>query len=307
MNWKRNDSSAEIRRGRIRVVPSLRRHVRALQIVLSLALTMVFFTAAQAKEPQIGPGFTKEFTASMDDVLQALHDVLEDQTIHGTLIFDKQPVLTGAIVVDSTSLFEPWEGKGKVFFKIRKDAIAPRHFIGSADQGTIAVRYIVTAIGSERVRLHVDATYVETTHRTVHMSDGTVEASECKAIEDRLQEIQSEEQAAYEANRRRASAELVRETQVRQREDDTTRLSAAQSSVQELEQQVKTLRHEVERRIKAPGADLRAAPFRSSAAVANLRAYTEIVVVIVTPHWIGIEAPGGQRGWLRLEELEPLP
>jgi hypothetical protein len=169
------------------------------------------------------------------------------------------------------------------------------------------VRYIVTSIGEERVRLHIDATYVETTHRTVHISDGTVEASECKAIEDRLQAIQSDEQEAYEASRRRASAELVRETQIRQREDETTRLSAAESSTEDLEKQVKALRHEVERRVKAPGANLKAAPFRSSANVGNLRAYVEVVLVIVTPHWMGIETPDGQRGWLRAEELELLP
>ena len=77
--------------------------------------------------------------------------------------------------------------------------------------------------------------------------------------------------------------------------------------MQELEQQVKALRHEVERRIKPPGADLKAAPFRTSANLASLRAYTEVLVVIITPHWIGIEAPDGQRGWLPAEELEPLP
>ena len=243
----------------------------------------------------------------MRDVLQALHEILEDQTIHGTQIFDKQPVLTGAMNVESTPLFETWDGKGKDFYKIRKDSIAPRHFLDSADQGTIAVRYIVTAISEERVRLHIDATYVEKTHHTVHISDGTVEASECKAIEERLQAIQSEEQEAYEANRRRASEDLVRETQIRQREDETTRLAVAQASIKELEQQVQLLRHEVERRIKAPGVNLKAAPFQSSATVANLRAYTEVLIVIVTPHWIGIEAPDGQRGWIPADELEPLP
>jgi polyhydroxyalkanoate synthesis regulator phasin len=279
----------------------------SLLIAVNLAASPFLFATPPAREPQLGPGFTKEFTATMQDVLQALHEILEDQTIHGTLIFDKQPVLTGAIVVGSTPLFEPYEGTGKVFYKVRNDAIAPRHFLDSADQGTIAIRYIVTAMNEERIRLHIDATYVEKTHRKVHISDGTVEASEGKAIEDRLLAIQSDEQEAYEANRRRASADLVRQTQLRQREDETTRLSAAQSSVQNLEQQVRALRHEVERRIKAPGADVKAAPFRSSATVANLRAYTEVLMVIVTPHWIGIESPDGQRGWLLEEELEPLP
>jgi hypothetical protein len=193
------------------------------------------------------------------------------------------------------------------FYKIRKDAIAPRHFLDSADQGTIAVRYIVTGISEERVRLHVDATYVEKTHHTVHISDGTVEASECKGIEERLQAIQSDEKEAYEANRRRASAELVREIQIRQRDDETTRLSAAESSVKDLERQVQALRHEVERRIKEPSAEVKAAPFRSSATIVSLRAHTEVLLVIMTPHWMGVETPDGKRGWVPAEQLEPLP
>ena len=260
-----------------------------------------------AKEPTLGPGITREFSATMEDVLQALHEVLEDQTIHGTVIFDKDPVVTGATVVDSTPLFEPWNHPGKVFYKIRKGAIAPRHFFESADQGTIAVRYIVTAVAPERVRLHIDAIYVETTHRTPHISDGTVEASEAKVIEDHLNAIQTTEQETIEANRLRESAELVRATELRQREDEKTLLATTESSVQALEQQIKTLHHDLERRVKAPGVELKAAPFHSAAGIAMLPAYTEVILVIVTPHWCGVELHDGQHGWIHVNNLEPLP
>jgi len=260
-----------------------------------------------SKERQLGPGITKEFPATMEDVLQALHEVLEDQTIHGTWIYDKQPVLVGAMVVDSTTLFEPWNQAGKVFYKIRKDAIAPRHFLDSADQGTIAVRYIVTGVTDERIRLHIDAVYVENTHRTIHISDGTVEASEAKVIEDHLHAIQTTEQENADAIRRRESAELVRTTELRQRDDEKSLLASAQSSVKDLDQQIKDLRHEVERRVKAPGTDLKAAPFHSAASIAQLPAFTEVIVVIVTPHWYGVELHDGQHGWIHLDNLEPLP
>jgi hypothetical protein len=243
----------------------------------------------------------------MEELLQALHQVLGDQTIHGTQIYDKQPVLLGATEVKTTALFEPWQTNGTVFYKIRKDAIAPRHFLESADQGTIAVRYIVTSISPERVRLHIDAIYVENTHRTLHISDGTVETSESKVIEDRLHAIQSEEQEGAEENRRRESAELVRKTQIRERDDESKLLSDAQSSTEGLQQQIVTLRHELERRVKAPGAKLRSAPFVSSAVAATLSAYAEVVIVIVTPHWYGVETTDGQRGWMRIDELENLP
>jgi hypothetical protein len=280
----------------------------ALLFLIAIALLPQTFKAVPAsKDRALGPGITREFPASMEDLLQALHDVLGDQTIHGTQIYDKQPVLMGATEVKTTPFFDSWPANGTIFYKIRKDAIAPRHFLESADQGTIAVRYIVTSITSERVRLHIDAVYVENTHRAVHISDGTVETSEIKVIEDRLHAIQSEEQEAADASRRRESAELVRETQVREREDETKLLSDARSSTEGLQQKIVSLRHDVERRVKPPGAKLRSAPFASSATAATLSAYAEVVIVIVTPYWFGVETSDGQRGWMRVDELESLP
>jgi hypothetical protein len=52
---------------------------------------------------------------------------------------------------------------------------------------------------------------------------------------------------------------------------------------------------------------LKAAPFQSSAKVAALPAYTEVVIVIITPHWYGVQTPEGQRGWIAIEQLESLP
>lgn len=255
----------------------------------------------------LSPGFVKEFDATPEEALQALNELLGDQTIHGTYIFDKQTTLTGAVIVESTPLFEPWKGGGQVFYKVRKDAIAPRHFLESADQGTIAVRYVLTNLNSGRVRLRLDAIYVEKARKIAHVSDLTVEASEYKIFQDHLQALQFAAQEAADAKRRLESAELVRLTVTRQREDETTRLAAAQSSVKDLQERVQALRREVERRVKAPGGELKAAPFHSSAGVKALAAYTEVVIVIVTPHWFGVETPDGQRGWLPADQLEALP
>jgi len=253
------------------------------------------------------PGFSGELAGSPTDVTQALNEVLEDQIIHGTHVFDKEPTLTGATVVASTRLFEPWPGPGRVFYKIRKDVVAPRHFRESEDMGTIAVRYVVTSADQDRTRIRIDAIFVETARRRLHPSDGKVESSEFKVIQEHLQAIQFAAREAADAKRRLESAELVRQTVVRQREDETTRLAAAQSSVQDLEQRINSMRHEVERRVKAPGADLKAAPFRAAANVKTLAAYTEVVIVIVTPHWYGVETPDGQRGWMPADQLETLP
>jgi hypothetical protein len=253
------------------------------------------------------PGLVTEFSASLDDVLRALQEVLQDQIIHGTYVFEKEKTLTGAKVAELTPLFEPWKAGGQVFYKIRTDAIAPRHFRDSADQGTIAVRYVVTSVSPQRTRLRIDAIFVERSRRTVHSSDGTVESSEYKAIQDHLQALQFAEQEAADAQSRRESIDLAKQTLIRQREDETTRLAAAQSSTQDLEQRVNSLRHQVQQRIKAPGATLKAAPFRSAANLANLAAYTDVVIVIVTAHWYGVETSGAQRGWIPLDQLEPLP
>jgi uncharacterized small protein (DUF1192 family) len=278
----------------------------SIVVVISLfCMAMQLLAASDRDTPS--PGFVTEFSASLEDVLRALQEVLQDQTIHGTLMFEREPTLTGAIAVESTPLFAPWKGGGQVFYKIRTDAIAPRHFQGTADQGTIGVRYIVTSVSPERTRLRIDAIFVETARRKAHPSDGTVESSECKTIQDHLQAIQFAEQEAADAQRRRESVDLARQTLIRQREDETALLAAAHSSVQDLEQRIDSLQHEIERRVKAPGASLKAAPFRSAANVANLPAYTEVVILIVTPRWYGVETSNGQHGWLPLDQTEPLP
>jgi hypothetical protein len=278
---------------------------RLLAIVSLLCATG---TLAPSRERDLpGVGLVMELPASYDDALQVLQEIVHDQTIRGTYMFDRDKTLTEAVTVESTPLFERWDGPGKVFYKVRTEVIAPRHFRDSADMGTVAVRYVLTSVSPERTRLRIDAIFVEKAHREAHPSDGTVENSEYKAVEQRLQAIQSAQQDAADEQRHRESIALAQQSLLRQREDERSRLATAQSSAQDLEHRVAALRHEVERRVKAPGARLKAAPFLSAANISELAAYTEVVVVIVTPHWLGVETPQSQRGWLPLDQVEPLP
>jgi hypothetical protein len=249
----------------------------------------------------------REFSAPVDEVRQAVVYVVRDQIIHGTLVFDKTPILNGAEAVSSTPLFDPWTGPGEVYYKIRKDTIAPRHFLDSGDQGTIAVRYVVIPIDANRTRVKIDAIYMESAHRAFHPSDGTVEKSEMKEIKDHLEAQQEAAAQAADARRRALSAELVRQSLVHQQEDETSRLNSANAEEKDLQQQVTSLHHELERQVKSPGADLKAAPFRSAATVRELPAKASVLILIVTPHWLGIETPDGQHGWLPTEQLEQLP
>jgi hypothetical protein len=278
-----------------------------IHIAVFAALLLLFPAASLAKETLTTPGLVREFFGSLEEVRQAVQFVVHDQVIHGTLIFDKEPILNGAEAVDSTPLFEPWQGPGDVYFKIRKNAIAPRHFLESGDQGTIAVRFVLIPVDANRTRVKIDAVYQETAHRMFHPSDGSVEKSEMKEIKDSLETLQEAAAQAADARRRQTSAELVRESLIRQREDETSRINNAQISQKDLEQQVKALHHELERRVNAPGADLKAAPFQSAATLRTLTAFTDVVILIVTPHWLGVETPDGQRGWLPQEQLEQLP
>jgi len=286
----------------------LSRTLLCATLVLPATSTILLCPMAGAsRETLTTPGIIREFPVSLNEIRQAVLAVVGDKIVHGTLVFDKEPILTGADAVDSTPLFEPWQGPGEVYFKIRKNAIAPRHFLESGDQGTIAVRYVIIPVDATRTRVKIDALYQESGHRVVHASDGTVEKSEMKEIKDQLEALQEAAAQAADARRRETSAELVRQSIVRQREDETSRFNNAQSAQKELEQQVNALHHELERRVKAPGADLKAAPFQSAASLKTLSAFTDVVILIVTPRWLGVETPEGQRGWLPQERLEQLP
>jgi hypothetical protein len=282
------------------------------QICLSVAAVLFLLSAAlsppaAAQKPLVTPGLTREFSGSVQEVREAVTNVQHDHIIHGTKVFEREPILTGAEDAASSPLFEPWHGPGEVYFKIRKDAIAPRNFMDTADIGTIGVRYVVIPVAADRTLVKVDAVYVETAHKTMHPSDGLVEKEEMQEIKETLEAAQQAAADAADARRRAQSAELVRQSYVRQREDESTRLQSLQQNEQDLETQITAVRQDIERRVKAPGADLKAAPFQSAASLKTLAAYSDVVVLIVTPHWLGVETPEGQRGWLPLEQLEPLP
>ncbi|MBZ5528816.1 MAG: hypothetical protein LAN71_13060 [Acidobacteriia bacterium] len=276
-------------------------------VFLSLLATPALALPSPKEKNPEGPGFVTEITAPESDVLQAVQAVVRDHIVHGTYQFEHEKTLTGAAEAASSSYYGKWEGEGKVFYKVRTEVIAPRHFKESGDIGTITVRYIVQTLIPQRTRLRIDAVFIQTARRSAHASDGTVESSEYKAIQEVLQASQLQAQEAEEARAKREQEEAARQLQQRNRAEAAAGLEAAQSSVQDLEKRVRGLRHQLEARIKDPGAPLKSAPFQSAASLQPLTAYTEVVLLIVTPYWYGIETPNGQRGWVRRDQVEPLP
>jgi hypothetical protein len=76
---------------------------------------------------------------------------------------------------------------------------------------------------------------------------------------------------------------------------------------QTLEQHVQDLRRKAERLVKAPGAPLKSAPFHTASTLSALPTGTEVLIVISTQYWYGVETHEGQHGWISRDELETLP
>jgi hypothetical protein len=237
-------------------------------------------------------------------------EVAADTIIRGTYVYEADKTLTGAMPAKASDAFGEWQGPGNVFYKILTGALSPRHFLDSADIGTITVRYVVQPVGDGRTRLRIDAIFIEDGRRKAHLSDGTVETSESKAIQDKLQEIQFAEQKAAEELKNRQEEAAAQTSALRKRQDqqeEVARLDAAQSSIRGLQQRLHDLRQQAELRVKESNTPLKSAPFQKAADLQSLGAYTELLVLIVTPYWYGVETPDGHRGWLRHDQAEQLP
>ncbi|HEX2713047.1 MAG TPA: hypothetical protein VHM88_12680 [Candidatus Acidoferrales bacterium] len=277
-----------------------------LSILLLGAISGAPAPLPDGKAPE-SADFTIELAAPEADVLRVVKSVAEDPTVRGTFVFEKEKKITGATPAESSPYFGPWQEPGHAFYKVLTGALAPRHFKDSNDIGTITVRYVVQGVNEGRTSLRIRAVFVEEGRRKVHASDGTVETSEFKEIQDRLREIQLAERRRAEALRKQQEEEAAKAVLLREREEEAAKLLAAESSVRNLEQRIRDLRHDVEVRVRAEGAELKSAPFRSAAKLQSLEAGTEVAVLIVTPYWYGVETPDGRRGWLRHDQVEPLP
>ena len=274
-------------------------------------LILTFASIAPARTPQgksaayAGLGF--EVDGSEADVLDVVKAVADDNIIHGTYVYENEKILKGARSTQSSAYFGAWTGPGHAFYKVLKGAVAPRHFKDSNDAGTIWIRYVVQGQGESKAHLRIDAVFVEDASRERSISDGTVEASEFKEIQDRLRQIQAQEQETADLIRRRQEEDEQKAALLRQSQDETAAIDSAESNVKNLEARLHELRQQVEVRVISEGTELKSAPFRSAAKLQSLRAGSELVILILTPSWYGVETPDGHRGWLLREQVEAIP
>jgi hypothetical protein len=289
-----------------------------------------------------GEGLIVNIPLPESEVAQVVEDVAQNGVIRGTKEYNKDEFVSGAKAATSSRVFPAWNEGGKVFYKVRDQAIDPRNFKDSGDVGTLVVRYVVQAQGEKNTVLRIDALFEEDFRHVVHQSSGSVESSEYKDIQEHLEAIEVMKKQNVEAESERQE-QLVRKQNramqtyaptepepqdtapgMQSQPDPGSQAGAAQSAsqgasgqsapdqaapvqtvpVQSLEEHVKDLRRQVERLVKAPGAPLKTAPFHTASTLQSLTTGTEVLILISTPYWYGVETHEGQHGWILRDQLE---
>jgi len=286
-------------------------------VALAALLALLFFSLAppvrarehkrKVKAEDYGLGFSTEISAPESEVLQAVEEIVNDGIIQGSKEFNKDKFIDSATTASSTSLFPEWKEPGKVYYKVRTNVLAPLNFKDSKDEGTVAVRYVVLSKDPSKTILRIDAVFAEDFRRTVHASDGSVENAECQDVQDHIEAAQALKKQMEERDKQREE-KIAAETLARNRKaDEASALVASQTSAQTQDQRLNALRHQAERVVKAPGGQLKTAPFHSASNVKPLEGGAEVVILVVTPYWYGVETTDGQHGWINRHQLEPLP
>jgi hypothetical protein len=304
--------------------------------LLLLALTAAIPSHGRIKREkdvlQYGEGLIVNIPLPEPEVAQVVADVAQNTIIHGTKEYNKDEYVAGAVAATSTPVFPAWTEGGKVFYKVRKQALDPRNFKASGDVGTLAVRYVVQPQGGKNTVLRIDALFVEDFRHSVHQSNGSVEGSEYNDIHDRLEAVElmkKENAEAEEAKRERSAKQkfgagddtvLLSTPPSTATPSDTSpgestkgqaapasRSAASDQPDESLEQHVAELRRQVERLVKKPGVPLQSAPFHTATTLKSLEPGVEVLILISTPYWYGVETHDGQHGWIRRDQLEQVP
>lgn len=310
---------------------------------LFLVLLFLFagsrFADAGKDKLSYGEGLIVNIPLPESEVSQVVEDIVQNGLIRGTKEYNKDEFVTGAKAEKSSRVFPPWNEGGKVFYKVREQAIDPRNFKDGSDVGTLAVRYVVQPQGEKNTVLRIDALFVEDFRKVVHKSNGSVESNEYKDIQEHLDGIELLKKETAEAEREhndqinrkpkaavQSESPLQTEPSVPQVESQVmqtpkesepepaadsssqaapkTSAPAQQASGQPLEDRVKDLRKQVQRLVRAPGAPLKSAPFHTASTLQTIPAGTEVLILISTPYWYGIETHDGQHGWMQRDQLE---
>jgi hypothetical protein len=295
--------------------------------IAGLVLLAVLPLAGREKDKSpYGEGLIVNIPMPVNEVEQVVEDVAQNGVIRGTKEYNKDEFVSGAKAATSSRVFPAWTEGGKVFYKVREQALDPRNFKDSSDVGTLVVRYVVLPQGEKNTVLRIDALFEETFRRIVHQSNGSVESSEYKDIREHIEAIELMKKQNVEAEGARQEQLLKKQNLAMQvatapgtaladagpqvgatpslGNTSSSRSEPTPSTGRTLEDHVKDLRKQVERLVKAPGAPLKSAPFHTASTLQSLAAHTEVLILISTPYWYGVETHEGQHGWILRDQLE---
>ena len=298
--------------------------VRRMALAFWVAACVSNLAAREKDTLQYGAGFIVNLPFSEGEVSQVVQDIVQNGTIRGTKEYNTEEFISGAEAATSTRVFPAWTEGGKVFYKVRFKALDPRNFKNSADVGTLAVRYVVQAQDEKHTVLRIDACFVDDSRRVAHASNGSVESAEYKDIHDHLDSLELMKNEAAEAGKtRQESSSMKQQVSLKDESGETSSRSEPGTQPSQpppkptesvelttpvsLEQRVHDLKQQVERVVKAPGAPLKSAPFHTASTLQALPSGAEVLIVIMTPYWFGVETHDGQHGWVLRDELEMLP
>ena len=334
---------------------------------IGLFLALLLFASAlplpgrEKDKLHYGEGLIVNIPVPESEVEQVVGEIAQNGIIRGTKEYNKDEFVSGAKAAASCRVFPPWNQGGKVFYKVREQAIDPRNFKDSSDVGTLAVRYVVLPQGEKNAVLRIDALFEEDFRHMVHQSNGSVEDSEYKDIQEHIEAIEvmkkqnveaEEEREEQRQKKQKPAVQTYAPTETAQQSappqsappqsappqsappqsgpqavpqvmgsqaESASQAGAAQSPGQTLsgqsppgqslpgqtlEEHVKDLRKQLERLVKAPGAPLNSAPFHTASTLQTLTSGTEVLILISTTYWYGVETREGQHGWIMRDQLE---
>src|SRR5229473_2399540 len=97
-----------------------------LLIVLSEGIPPL--SAREKDTAQYGEGLIVNVPFPETEVSQAVEDVVQNGIIRGSKEYNKDEYITGAKALSSSRAFPAWTDGGKVFYKVRTNALDPRNF-----------------------------------------------------------------------------------------------------------------------------------------------------------------------------------
>ena len=285
--------------------------VKAFQGIALMALSVAqpAFSRIRTK-PE---GFYITLPVNYDTLLGVMREVCSDGIIHGTSQYENETEITGAEAATISKAFPQSTKPGEVCFKVRPGAISPAHFVGSNDQGSITVRYVIEPVSPANTRISIDAVFVEDSGHHRHISQGLVETREFREIAQRLKALEQQEKTsqvearihAQQVEREKYAAES-KELQ-RVLESEKTRLASATVEVQDMQTRLQLLRRQVLARVKVPGAELKALPFLHAATLASVPGGAVVHTLQRTEYWYRVRIAGAGEGWVYRCLLEDLP